>query len=180
MSGQKKKWYVVKTIAGKERKAKEYIDNEIGKLGLKEFVGNVVVPVEKVYSVRNGKRKTKERNLFPGYLFVEAILEGEVAHVIKNVPNVLDFITEKDGSPIPMLDAEVRRILRTVDDSVDAGELSEEHFIVRENVKIIDGPFKNFDGVIEEVNNEKQKLKVVVKIFGRKTPVELSNYQVEK
>ncbi|MBR1775239.1 MAG: transcription termination/antitermination factor NusG [Bacteroidales bacterium] len=180
MSEQTKKWYVLKAVAGKEKKAKEYIDNEINRRGLNELVPNVLIPVEKVYSVRNGKKTSKERTLFPGYIFVEAKLEGEIAHVIKNIPNVLDFITEKDGSPIPMLESEVKRILKTVDSSLDSNEFSEETFIVGETVRIIDGPFKNFDGVIEEVNNEKQKLKVIVKIFGRKTPVELSNYQVEK
>ncbi|MBP3253063.1 MAG: transcription termination/antitermination factor NusG [Bacteroidales bacterium] len=180
MSGQPKKWYVVKAIAGKERKAKEYIDNEINRLNLTDLVSNVLIPIEKIYSVRNGKRVSKERTLFPGYLFVEASLEGEVAHIIKNIPNVLDFITEKGGQPIPMQESEVKRILKTVDNSIDSNEEMEEHFIVGENVRIIDGPFKNFDGVIEDVNEEKQKLKVIVKIFGRKTPVELSNYQVEK
>lgn len=174
------KWYVLKTIAGKEKKAKEYIENEIRRCGLTEFVTNILIPVDKVYSVRNGKRVSKEKTLFPGYIFIEASLEGEVAHIIKNIPNVLDFITEKDGKPIHMKEGEVTRILKTIDDTIDSPELSEETFIVGETVKIIDGPFKNFDGTIEEVNNEKQKLKVVVKIFGRKTPVELANYQVEK
>lgn len=180
MSEQTKKWYVLKAIAGKERKAKEYIDNEIARRGLGNFVSNVLIPIERVYSVRNGKKTSKERTLFPGYLFVEAKLEGEVAHVIKNIPNVLDFITEKSGKPIPMTDGEVKRILKTVDDSIDSVEASEQTYILGETIRIIDGPFKNFDGVIEEVNNEKQKMKVIVKIFGRKTPVELSNYQVEK
>lgn len=180
MGERTKKWYVVKAIAGKERKAKEYIDNEVKRVGLNDLVGNVLIPVEKVYSVRNGKKVSKERTLFPGYLFVEARLEGEVAHVIKNIPNVLDFISEKDGNPIPMLDSEVSRILKTVDDSMDSKEFAEETFIEGETVKIIDGPFKNFDGIIENVNMEKQKLKVIVKIFGRKTPVELATYQVEK
>ncbi len=180
MSEQTKKWYVLKAIAGKERKAKEYIDNEIARRGLGNFVSNVLIPVERVYSVRNGKKTSKERTLFPGYLFVEAKLEGEVALVIKNFPTVLDFITVKSGKPIPMTDGEVKRILKTVDDSIDSVEASEQTYIVGETIRIIDGPFKNFDGVIEEVNNEKQKMKVIVKIFGRKTPVELSNYQVEK
>ncbi len=180
MGEQKKRWYVVKAIAGKEKKAKEYIDNEINRQNLNDFVGNVLIPVEKVYSVRNGKKVSKERTLFPGYIFVEAKLEGEVIHIIRNIPNVLDFISEKGGKPIPMLDSEVKRILKTIDQSIGSTEASEEVFIIGETVKIIDGPFKNFDGTIEEINSEKQKLKVIVKIFGRKTPVELSTYQVEK
>ncbi|MDY6394386.1 MAG: transcription termination/antitermination protein NusG [Bacteroidales bacterium] len=183
-----KKWYVVKAIAGKERKAKEYIDNEIRCLGLTEVVPNVLIPMEKVYSVRNGKKVSKERTLFPGYIFVEAALEGnvsghregEIIHIIRNIPNVLDFIAEKDGKPIPMQPKEVERMLGKVDDAMTTGEELSEPFIVGENVKIVDGPFKNFEGTIEELNLEKKKLKVIVKIFGRKTPVELSFVQVEK
>jgi transcriptional antiterminator NusG len=118
--------------------------------------------------------------LFPGYIFVEAELEGEVIHVIKNIPNVLDFITEKGGKPVPMQDFEIKRILGQVDQMMDNNEELIEPFIVGETVKIIDGPFKNFSGIIEELNLEKKKLKVIVKIFGRKTPVELSFIQVEK
>ncbi len=177
---EQKKWYVLRTIAGKEKKAKEYIENEIRRVGLGDLVTNILIPVDRVYSIRNGKRVSKEKTLFPGYLFVEASLKGEVAHIIRNIPNVLDFIAEKDGKPIPMQDKEVHRILKTVDSTIDSPEASEETFIVGETIKIIDGPFKNFDGLIEEVNNEKQKLKVIVKIFGRRTPVELSTYQVEK
>jgi transcription termination/antitermination protein NusG len=180
MGEQKKRWYVVKAIAGKENKAKEYIDKEIARLGLNNLVSNVLIPTEKVYSVRNGKRVSKERTLFPGYIFVEATLEGEVIGVIRNIPNVLDFISEKGGKPVPMQDFEVKRILGQVDQMMDNNEELSEPFIIGETVKIIDGPFKNFSGVIEELNLEKKKLKVIVKIFGRKTPVELSFIQVEK
>ncbi len=188
MSGQTKKWYVVKAIAGKEKKAKEYIDNEIARLELTEFVSNVLIPTEKVYSVRNGKKVSKDRTLFPGYIFVEAALEagsskhkeGEIIHIIRNIPNVLDFITEKSGKPIPMKDVDVERMLGRVDASMGNGEELLEPFIVGETIKIIDGPFVNFTGVIEELNEEKKKLKVIVKILGRKTPVELSFMQVEK
>lgn len=188
MSGQTKKWYVVKAIAGKEKKAKEYIDNEIARLELAEFVSNVLIPTEKVYSVRNGKKVSKDRTLFPGYIFVEAALEGgsskhkegEIIHIIRNIPNVLDFITEKSGKPIPMKDVDVERMLGRVDASMGNGEELLEPFIVGETIKIIDGPFVNFTGVIEELNEEKKKLKVIVKILGRKTPVELSFMQVEK
>lgn len=187
MSELTKKWYVVKAIAGKEKKAKEYIDNEINRLGLTELVPNVLIPTEKVYSVRNGKKVSKERTLFPGYIFVEAALkdktsgkEGEIIHIIRNIPNVLDFITEKGGKPIPMQQKDVERMLGKVDEVMTMGEELSEPFIIGENVKIVDGPFKNFEGIIEELNLEKRKLKVIVKIFGRKTPVELSFVQVEK
>lgn len=180
MSERSKRWYVLKTIAGKEKKAKEYIENELNRLSLNNLVDNILIPVDKVFTVRSGKRISKEKTIYPGYLFVEASLEGELAHIIKNIPNVLDFITEKGGKPIPMQDEDVRRIMEIIDKSMEADALTEENFIVGETVRIIDGPFKNFDGVIEQVNASQQRLKVIVKIFGRKTPLDLSNYQVEK
>lgn len=182
-----KKWYVVKAIAGKEKKAKEYIDNEINRRGLSELVPQVLIPMEKVRITRNGKNSFKDKTLFPGYIFVEAALEsqehkeGEIMHIIKNLPNVLDFITEKDGKPIAMQQKEVERMLGKMDEILTNGaEDLSESFVIGESVKIVNGPFRNFDGIIEELNPEKRKLKVVVKIFGRKTPVELSFDEVEK
>ena len=180
MGEQSKKWYVVKAISGKEKKAKEYIENEVAHSGLSEYVSQVLIPTEKVYSVRNGKRVSKDRTLFPGYVLIEASLEGEVVHIIKNVPNVIDFLSEKDGTPVPLQDFEVKRILGRVDEMMGDDEELLEPFIVGETVKIIDGPFNNFSGVIDEINNEKSKLTVIVKIFGRRTPVELSFIQVVK
>ncbi len=175
-----KKWYVVKAISGKEKKAKEYIDSEISKNGLQEYVSQVLVPTEKVYSIRNGKKVTKDRNYFPGYVLIEAALVGEIAHIIQNVPNVIDFIRERNGEPTPMRQSEVNRILGNIDDMAQAGEGMSDPFIVGESVKVIDGPFNSFSGIIEEVNDEKKKLVVMVKIFGRKTPLELNFGQVEK
>ncbi len=180
MSEQSKKWYVVKVVSGKEKKAKEYIETEVSHSGLNDFVSQVLIPTEKVFSVRNGKRVSKERTLFPGYVLIEASLEGETVHAIRNVPNVIDFLSEKDGKPVPLQDYEVKRILGTVDEMMGNDEELLEPFIVGETVKIIDGPFNNFSGVIDEINNEKKKLTVTVKIFGRRTPVELSFVQVVK
>ncbi|MBP1629719.1 MAG: nusG [Bacteroidetes bacterium] len=180
MSEQSKKWYVVRAIAGKEKKAKEYLENEITRLGLQEYVSQVLIPTEKVYSVRNGKRVTKERNLFPGYVLIEANLVGEIAHTIKGITNIINFLSEKNGTPVPLQEAEVKRILGQVDELIGQTEELSDPFIIGESVKIVDGPFSNFSGTIEEINNEKKKLKVTVKIFGRKTPVELSFVQVEK
>ncbi len=180
MSDQSKKWYVVRAIAGKEKKAKEYIENEISRLALQEFVSQVLIPTEKVYSVRNGKRISKDRSLFPGYVLIEANLVGEIAHIIKSIPNVINFISEKNGSPVPLQESEVNRILGKMDDLYGQSEELTDPFIIGESVKIVDGPFSNFSGTIEEINDEKRKLKVTVKIFGRKTPVELSFIQVEK
>lgn len=180
MSDQSKKWYVVRAIAGKEKKAKEYIENEISRLALQEFVSQVLIPTEKVYSVRNGKRISKDRSLFPGYVLIEANLVGEITHIIKSIPNVINFISEKNGSPVPLQESEINRILGKMDDLYGQSEELTDPFIIGESVKIVDGPFSNFSGTIEEINDEKRKLKVTVKIFGRKTPVELSFIQVEK
>ncbi len=179
MSDQVKKWYVVKAVSGKEKKVKELFESEINHQNLQDYVSQVLIPTEKVYQVRKGKKISKERNFFPGYVLIEALLVGEVAHIIKNVTGVLGFLGSK-GEPIPMRTAEVNRILGKVDELSEKGEEISEPFIVGESVRVIDGPFNSFTGVIEEVNEEKKKLKVMVKIFGRKTPLELSFMQVEK
>lgn len=175
-----KRWYVVKAIAGKEKKAKEYIENEVARSGFEQYVSQVLIPTEKVFSVRNGKRVSKDRTLFPGYVLIEAALEGEIMHAIRNVPNVIGFLTQKDGTPVPLQEDEVKRILGQVDELIDSEEELMEPFILGETVKIIDGPFNSFSGVIDEINLEKKKLMVIVKIFGRRTPVELSFVQVIK
>ncbi len=175
------KWYVVRAISGKEKKVKEQIELEINRAGLQNNVSQVLIPTEKVYQVRNGKKISKERNYFPGYVLLEANLEGEVPHLIKNLPNVIGFLgAEKKGNPIPLRLSEVNRILGKVDELSDKSEEMSIPFVVGEDVKVIDGPFNGFNGVIEEVNEDKRKLKVSVKIFGRKTPLELSFLQVEK
>jgi len=174
-----KKWYVLRAISGKEKKVKEYIESEVNRLGFKDYVSQVLIPTEKVYQVRKGKKVSKERNYFPGYVLIEAVLVGEVPHMIKNVPGVLGFLGSK-GEPIPLRPAEVNRILGKVDELSEQGEEVNVPFIVGETVTVIDGPFNSFSGVIEEINEEKKKLKVMVKIFGRKTPLELSFMQVEK
>lgn len=180
MSESTHKWYVVRAVSGSEKKVKHYIDNEISRLNLQEFVTQVLVPTEKVYQIRKGKKISKEKNYFPGYILVEAILTGEIIHTIKNIPGVLGFLGTKKGEPVPMRPSEVRRILGQMDDLLDKDEEMIEPFIVGEIVKVIDGPFNSFSGIIEEVNEEKKKLKVMVKIFGRKTPLELGYLQVEK
>ena len=180
MDQQSKKWYVVRAISGKEKKAKEYIESEVAKRGWQELVPQVLIPTEKVYTIRNGKKVVKDRNYFPGYVLIEAVLMDEVIPVIQNVSNVIDFLREKNGKPIPMRQAEIDRILGKMDAQVENGEGAVENYLVGENVKVIDGPFNSFSGVVEEVNEEKKKLKVTVKIFGRKTPLELNFSQVEK
>ncbi|MCR4660338.1 MAG: transcription termination/antitermination protein NusG [Bacteroidales bacterium] len=180
MDQQEKKWYVVRAISGKEKKAKEYIENEMAKRGWTELVPQVLIPTEKVYSIRNGKKVVKDRNYFPGYVLIEADLREEIIPVIQNLPNVLDFLREREGKPIPMRQPEINRILGKMDDQMLNGDGMMDKFIVGEAVKVIEGPFNSFAGVVEEVNEDKRKLKVTVKIFGRKTPLELSFNQVEK
>jgi transcription termination/antitermination protein NusG len=179
MGEQVKKWYVVRAVSGKEKKVKEYIESEISRLGLQDFVSQVLIPTEKVYQVRKGKKISKERNYFPGYVLIEAALVGELTHIIRNIPNVLGFLGTAN-EPSPMRASEVKRILGKVDELAEQGEGINIPFIVGETVKVIDGPFNSFTGVIEEINEEKKKLKVMVKIFGRKTPLELTFMQVEK
>ena len=181
MSQNDKKWYVLRAIGGKEKKVKEYIESEIAHLKLQDFVIQVLIPTEKIYQIRNGKKISKERNFFPGYVLVEAILSGEIPHILRSIPNVIGFLgSEKGGVPVPIRQTEVNRILGKVDELSEVDEELSVPFFVGESVKVVDGPFNSFTGVIEEVNNEKKKLKVIVKIFGRKTPLELSFMQVEK
>lgn len=181
MADVEKKWYVVRAISGKEKKVKDYIESEIKALGMDEYVSQVLIPTEKVYQIRNGKKVSKERNYFPGYVLIEAALVGEVPHVIRNINNVIGFLgAEKKGDPLPLRQSEINRILGKVDELAETDEAMSIPYIVGETVKVIDGPFNNFHGVIEEINEEKKKLKVMVKIFGRKTPLELGFMQVEK
>jgi transcriptional antiterminator NusG len=176
-----KKWYVVRAISGKEKKVKEMIELEIERLKLTDYIAQILIPTEKYFQIKNGKKVTKERNFFPGYVLIEAALVGEVPHVIKGVTNVIGFLgAEKRGEPHPMRQSEVNRILGKVDELTESDAEMAIPYVVGESVKVIDGPFNNFNGVIEEINEEKKKLKVMVKIFGRKTPLELGYMQVAK
>ena len=180
MAENEKKWYVLRAIGGKEKQVKQYLDSEIAKGKLGDYVSQVLIPTEKVYQIRNGKKISKERNFFPGYVLIEAALVGDIQHYLENIPNVIGFLRAEGTQPTPLRKSEVNRILGKVDELADSDEELNVPFYVGETVKVIDGPFNNFNGVIEEVNEEKKKLKVMVKIFGRKTPLELSFMQVEK
>ncbi|MEE4114645.1 MAG: transcription termination/antitermination protein NusG [Marinilabiliaceae bacterium] len=175
-----KKWYVLRAIGGKENKVKEYIESEISRLNLEDYISQVLIPREKVYQIRQGKKINKERNFFPGYVLIEAALVGEIPHILKNIPNVIGFLGTQKGDPVPLRKSEINRILGKVDELAASDEEINVPFFVGEAVKVVDGPFNSFTGIIEEVNEEKKKLKVMVKIFGRKTPLELSFMQVEK
>lgn len=182
MSGVlEKKWYVVKAVTGQENKVKNYIENETSRLGYADYVEEVLVPTEKVVQIRNGKRINKEKVHMPGYVMIKASLAGEVVHIIKSIPGVVGFLSEtKGGDPLPLRKSDVNRMLGQVDELAENVEAVAIPFIVGETVKVVDGPFNGFTGTVEKVNEEKRKLEVMVKIFGRKTPLELSYMQVEK
>ncbi len=177
-----KKWYVIKTVSGQEIKVKDYIEREIQYQDLNDYVGQIVVPMEKVIQMRNGKKYQKEKVHFPGYVMVEASLTGEVPHVIKNIPGVISFLSAtKGGDPVPMRPSEVNRMLGKVDELAEnIDTMIGTSYITGDTVKVIDGPFNGFNGTIERIIEDKRKLEVMVLIFGRKTPLELNFTQVEK
>ena len=174
-----KKWYVLKAISGKELKVKEYIEADARNNGLEAVISQVLIPTEKVVTVRNGKRVVKERSYLPGYVLVEAVLDGEIKQRLRNCPNVLGFLGGMID-PTPLRPSEVSRILGSAGEVEETQEEVLVPFTVGETVKVTFGPFSGFNGVIEEVDNAKKKLKVMVKIFGRKTPIDLGFMQVEK
>ena len=175
------RWYSLRVISGKERQIKERIEKELEREGWTDSVPSIVVPTEKVFKFRNGKKVIVDRNILPGYILVEAVddfLNGETVGVIAGLPNVMHFLGK--NNPIPMREAEANRLLGKLDESQDAEETLIEPFLVGETIKIVDGPFNGFVGDVQEVNEEKKKLKVIVKIFGRGTEVEVNYGQVEK
>jgi len=172
-------WYVLRAISGKEGKVKEYIDAEIKNGSLNGCVAQVLIPTEKVVQVRNGKRVVKEKNYLPGYVLVEAKLVGEIAHTLRNTPNVLGFLPNLNN-PQPLREAEVNRILGRLDELEEEFDLSVIPFNVGDAVKVTEGPFSGFTGTIEKIDNEKKKVTVTVKVFGRSTGLDLGFMQVEK
>lgn len=183
MAESKFQWYVLRAIGGKENKVKEYIDalinNPADKLG--QYVSQVLIPTEKVVTMRNGKRVTKERNNLPGYVLVECNLIEECYPRLRNVPNVLGFLGQRDAKkPTPIRQSEINRFLGTIDEEQNSVDAAFVPFEVADQVKVIEGPFKGFDGVVDEVLADKRRVKVMVLIFGRKTPLELEYTQVEK
>lgn len=180
------KWYVLRVVSGKERKIKEYLDKDITRNGWVDIIKQVFLPMEKVYKVQNGKKVMREKNYFPGYVMLEITsgkLTDDIVQHISGITSIMHFLTDGKGSKgniISLRKSEVNKMLGKVDEMGEQGVQMSEPFIVGETIKIIDGAFNDFNGVIEEVNNEKKKLKVIVKIFGRSTPVELNYMQVEK
>lgn len=176
------KWYVLRVISGQEKKVKTYLETEIDRSKLTESIPQVLIPSEKVYEMRNGKKKMREKNFFPGYVLISADLaHPESHHTVTSIPGVLGFLGGSGTKdPVPLRQSEVNRILGKVDEVDEVGEKLERPFIRGESVKVMDGPFSGFTGAVEEIFEDKKKLNVMVKIFGRNTPVELSYMQVEK
>ena len=172
-------WYVLRAISGQEGKVKEYIDAEIKNGRLGGHVAQVLIPTEKVKQIRGNKQVVKERLYLPGDVLVEARLVGETVHELRNTPNVLGFLGGMDN-PTPLRESEVNRILGKVDELEDVPQEIEIPFVAGESVKVIDGPFTGFSGVVEKVDDEKRKVTVTVKVFGRNTGLDLGFMQVEK
>jgi transcription termination/antitermination protein NusG len=178
---QETKWYVIRVISGKERKVKEYLDKEVKINNWSNSVVQVLCPIEKVFKVLNGKKVLREKTLFPGYILLEANegkLTDDIIHAVKNVTGVIHFLGKEH--PTALRKSEVNKMFGKMDEVSEQGVSYAEPYIIGETVKIVDGPFNDFNGTVEEINQEKKKLKVVVKIFGRATPVELNYMQVEK
>jgi transcriptional antiterminator NusG len=194
------KWYVLRAISGQEKKVKTYIENELARQGLSDSVPQILIPTEKIYEIRKGKKVIREKTLIPGYIIIEADLAGEVSHILTSTPSVIGFlqanneeveITKVEGGkvkktkvivkkPVPISQSEVNRILGKVDESAAIEEFATVNFIKGETVRVIDGPFATFEGTVEEIHENTKKLSVMVKIFGRNTPLEFNYAQLEK
>lgn len=171
-------WYVVHTYSGFEQKAKAALEERVKSLGLSDLIGEVLVPAEKVVELVKGKKKTSSRKFFPGYVLVHMVLNDETWHIIKNTPKVTGFVGDATD-PCPISEDEVRAITHQMEEGASRPK-PKVLFESGENVKVIDGPFADFNGVVEEVKPEKGKLRVLISIFGRATPVELDFVQVER
>jgi transcriptional antiterminator NusG len=178
-------WYVIRAVSGQEKKAKSYLETEIKRKGIENFIPQILIPTEKVYEIRNGKKVPRERSFYPGYILIQADLsQPEVVPVVTNIPGILGFLGAEGNSskkPTPLRQSEVNRLLGKVDEEAEKGENLANKFIVGETVKVMDGgAFNGFTGTVEEVLDERKRLKVIVKIFGRNTAMELAYSQVEK
>jgi transcription termination/antitermination protein NusG len=178
-------WYVLRAVSGQEKKVKAYIETELTRQNLSEFVSEILIPSEKIYEMRNGKKIVREKISFPGYIYLSADLNnGETLHLLNNAPSSLGFLgegkTKALKKPEALKSSEINRIIGKIEEGNLAQVKPENKYIVGESVKVMDGPFSGFVGTVEEVFDEKKKLNVMVKIFGRNTPLELSYMQVEK
>ncbi|MES3630304.1 MAG: transcription termination/antitermination protein NusG [Longimonas sp.] len=175
-----KKWFVLRTFSGHEKKVRRFLESELERLDMEDLVDEVLIPTETVFEMRGGKKKTKEKTFFPGYILLHADLTDKLQHTVTGLPSVIGFLTSGTGDePTPLRPDEVQRILGRMDRAEEMGEQPEIPFKVGDPVKVVDGPFDSFNGFVEEVYPEKMKVRVMVSIFGRKTPVELDYLQVE-
>ena len=173
-----RKWFVLRTFSGHEKKVKQYLEREIERLNLQEKLTDIMIPTETVFEMRGGKKRTREKTFFPGYILIHAVMDNELQHVVTGLPSVVGFLGDGD-QPTPLRPDEVDRILGRVDEARELGEQPEIPFKPGDAVKVVDGPFNNFTGFVDEVYPDKMKVKVMVSIFGRKTPLELDYLQVE-
>lgn len=179
------KWYVLRAVSGQEKKIKVYLENEVARQNLSDYVPQILIPSEKIYEIRNGKKRVREKSFFPGYIIVEADLShGEVSHIVTSMPGVIGFLSANTGgtskTPIPLRLSEINRILGKQEENAAEELVSSAVFLKGETVQVMDGPFSGFEGTVEEIFDERKKLNVMVKIFGRNTPVELNYSQVDK
>lgn len=174
-----KRWFVVHAYSGYEKRVMNTLKERIELHGMQDLFGEVLVPTEEVVEIRDGKKRKSERKFYPGYVLVHMDMNDESWHLVKNTPHVLGFIGGTAGKPAPITEAEANEILSRVESGVDKPR-PKTVFEPGEMVRVIDGPFADFDAVVEEINYEKNKLQVAVQIFGRTTPVELDFIQVEK
>jgi len=178
------KWYVIRCASGQEKKAKKYIESELVKQKLDENIARLIIPTRKEMYLKNGKKVSRDVNFYPGYILIEANLNTDIQHVINETTGVLNILGARDKSgknkPEALRPDEVLKILGKIDDSISEVQKTKHGFILGESVVISEGPFANFNGNIEEINEEKKRMKVSIKIFGRKTPVELDFSQVLK
>jgi transcriptional antiterminator NusG len=171
-----RKWFVLRTFSGHEKKVKEYLQSEVERLGIEDKLTQVVIPTETVFEMRAGKKKTREKTSFPGYILIEAIIDPHLKEVVSGAPSTIGFLGA-NGEAVPLRPDEVSRILGMMDQ--DKSEMPEIPFKQGDAVKVVDGPFNTFTGFVEEVHPDKMKVRVLVSIFGRKTPLELDYLQVE-
>jgi len=172
------KWYALRVVNGKEKKIKEFLDKLITTNNLTDRIKNVILPVNKVYKVRKGKKYLIDKNFYPGYLLIETEIDGEIQHIIEKTTDVIGFLKDGKKTPTPLRKKEVDRILNQMDESKNV-EI-DVPYVVNEYVTITNGPFASFNGYITEIDNNKKRAKVNVKIFGRNTPVELEFHQITK
>lgn len=174
-----KRWYVIHAYSGYERKVKQALEERIALSGLSDLFGDVLVPTEEVLEMRSGQKRKSERKFFPGYVLINMVLNDDTWHLVKNTPRVMGFIGGKADKPAPITQREVNEIVNRLEESVDK-PTHKTIYEPGEMVRVIDGPFNDFTGTVEEVNYEKSRVRVAVLIFGRSTPVELEFSQVEK